>query len=322
MLSNQRQGENSSHNAAVVIPVYNRATVMRATLESVRKQRIAPSELVIVDDGSADGSADAAEHWIAEARPRFPARVIRAGHGGAAHARQIGLEAIGAAPFVAFLDSDDCWPADFLSRAIRALASNPHAVAASCDRRFFNGQGTVISADNLAEFCNDPIPWMFRHGAGVLSSTLIRTSAVREAGGWNKAAWIDSAEDTWTLSQIAVLGAWLHLPGTPCDFNWGNASACGEEGNLNTRYADRFLRWARVHEQIYERLSEKLSGSRLNRLRGPLADLWRRAGKQQEHLGNWQEAQRCYRQSCRWKPIQLRSWLRRMWCALSGRKAG
>lgn len=85
----------------VVIPAYNRAVVIERAIASVFSQTVAPSSVIVVDDGSTDGTPDLAE--------RAGATVVRSDtNGGAAQARNRGiLEAT--TPWIAFLDSDDEW---------------------------------------------------------------------------------------------------------------------------------------------------------------------------------------------------------------------
>ena len=120
----------------VVIPVYNRATIILATLESVARQTVPPAALIVVDDGSTDATAEAVEAWIDAADPPFPALLLRQPHASAATARNAGLAALGDLPLVAFLDSDDLWPDDFLARTAALLAADIEAVAATVDRKY------------------------------------------------------------------------------------------------------------------------------------------------------------------------------------------
>lgn len=87
---------------SVVIPCFNRRDLVNATLESVFAQSFTDFEVIVVDDGSTDGTFEMIEAWT----PRV--KVIRQANGGAARARNAGLrEAVG--EYVAFLDSDDLW---------------------------------------------------------------------------------------------------------------------------------------------------------------------------------------------------------------------
>jgi glycosyltransferase involved in cell wall biosynthesis len=109
---------------SVVIPAYNRATTIGAAIASVLRQTWTDFELVVVDDGSTDGTAAAAG---AIADPRL--RVVAAPRNrGAAAARNLGVaEATGA--WIAFQDSDDEWLPSKLEKQMARLAA-PDAAGA------------------------------------------------------------------------------------------------------------------------------------------------------------------------------------------------
>ncbi len=87
---------------AVVIPAYNRARVLAGTIERVLGQTLPPAEVVVVDDGSTDGTSEAAARYA----PRV--RCFRRENGGPGAARNTGV-AQTSAPWIAFCDSDDLW---------------------------------------------------------------------------------------------------------------------------------------------------------------------------------------------------------------------
>lgn len=90
---------------SVVIPTRNRVELLGAAVESVRAQSLREIEIVVVDDGSSDGT----QEWLEAASHRDPRiRVLRGAGNGPATARNLGLAAV-AAPWVAFLDDDDLW---------------------------------------------------------------------------------------------------------------------------------------------------------------------------------------------------------------------
>jgi glycosyltransferase involved in cell wall biosynthesis len=102
---------------SVVIPVYNRERYLADALESVLGQRFRPLEIVVVDDGSTDGSAAVAA--------RFPhVRVLSGEHRGVAAARNLGLDAARGA-YIAFVDSDDVWLPHKLELQMRYLHDHP-----------------------------------------------------------------------------------------------------------------------------------------------------------------------------------------------------
>ena len=87
---------------SVVIPTFNRVSLLQRTLASVEAQSFTDFEIIVVDDGSTDGTRD----WLASQRPLL--RVLEQANRGPGAARNLGArEARG--DYVAFLDSDDLW---------------------------------------------------------------------------------------------------------------------------------------------------------------------------------------------------------------------
>lgn len=98
---------NPRTEVSVVIPVFNGETHIVPTLDSVARQTVLPLEVLVVDDGSSDGTCAIVENYCA-AHPDLRLRLIRAQHVGPGGARNRGIdEAKGR--WVAFLDSDDLW---------------------------------------------------------------------------------------------------------------------------------------------------------------------------------------------------------------------
>lgn len=102
---------------SVVMPVRNRPTQILAAIASVQQQNLPAWELIVVDDGSTDRTAEVVAH-VAASDDRI--RLVRTSGGGAAAARNVGLaHALG--HYVAFLDSDNTWTPDFLRLSLAAM---------------------------------------------------------------------------------------------------------------------------------------------------------------------------------------------------------
>lgn len=87
---------------SVVVPVFNRADLLDAALDSVAAQTSPPEEIIVIDDGSENRSE------IEEVALRHGVHLIRQENAGPSAARNVGL-ASARQPWVAFLDSDDTW---------------------------------------------------------------------------------------------------------------------------------------------------------------------------------------------------------------------
>lgn len=104
---------------SVVIPLYNKRDLIGETIEGVLAQSYTAFELVVVNDGSTDGSDDVV---AAFADPRI--RLVQQQNQGAAAARNAGWSAA-RNPFVAFLDGDDQWDADYLETVAALVRDFP-----------------------------------------------------------------------------------------------------------------------------------------------------------------------------------------------------
>lgn len=104
---------------SVIIPTYNRLEYLARAIESVRAQTFADWELIVVDDGSDDGSAQMVE---ALGDPRI--QLIRQPRQGVSAARNRGIQAA-RHPWIALLDSDDRWQPTKLERQVAVLQSEP-----------------------------------------------------------------------------------------------------------------------------------------------------------------------------------------------------
>ena len=105
-------------NISVVIPTYNRRDLLRRALLSVFAQSLLPTEVVVIDDGSTDGT----DAMISREFPKVC--YYRQENGGVSSARNLGLQH-STGDWLAFLDSDDEWLPDKLTRQTAALAASP-----------------------------------------------------------------------------------------------------------------------------------------------------------------------------------------------------
>jgi glycosyltransferase involved in cell wall biosynthesis len=102
----------------VIVPTFNRADLLPHTVASILGQTEPPAEIVVVDDGSTDGTEVLAES--------FPPRVkyVRIENSGACRARNVGAS-LATTPWIAFCDSDDLWRPDKLAAQRRLLRAVP-----------------------------------------------------------------------------------------------------------------------------------------------------------------------------------------------------
>ena len=138
---------------SIVIPTYNGGRFIAQAIRSVQDQTLTDWELIVVDDGSADGTAEIVE---AHARLDRRMRLIRQENRGEAAARNRGLAGIDAGSrFVIFFDHDDVWERTALATLHRALVADPVAVAAQGLARFIDANGERFELGNAEAMGRD-----------------------------------------------------------------------------------------------------------------------------------------------------------------------
>src|SRR4051812_26007971 len=126
----------------VVVPMHNAERTIAATLASICAQTHRSLDIVVVDDGSTDGSAAIVDGW---SRRDARIRLVNQANPGVAAARHTGAAASGP-PFLAFVDADDLWAPTKLACQLTALEeAGPTAGLAYCWYASINQQDRVVS---------------------------------------------------------------------------------------------------------------------------------------------------------------------------------
>lgn len=129
-------------NISVVIPVYNREKYIKKCIQSILEQTYQPMEIIVVDDGSTDGTIDK----IKEIDSKIVRVVSGGGNHGAQNARNIGIsEARG--DWIAFLDSDDMWLPGKLEKQKDCVEKSGRPVCAGGGLILRNGKQTASWLD-------------------------------------------------------------------------------------------------------------------------------------------------------------------------------
>lgn len=112
---------NNTQYLSIVIPLYNKKDSIIATLKSILLQSYNKFEIIIVDDGSTDNSADIVK-TISDKR----IRLIQKDNGGVCSARNLGIRKA-KYDYIAFLDADDLWDTLYLEEQIKLINEYPKA---------------------------------------------------------------------------------------------------------------------------------------------------------------------------------------------------
>lgn len=141
---------NDSPLVSIVIPAWNSERWLAETVQSALAQSHSAWEMVIVNDGSSDGTLNLANRLAAT---DLRIRVISRENGGLCAARNSGFEiTTPASSYVIFLDADDLWEPDMLEHLVGKLEANPEPIAAYGLCRYIDEKGNFIKVGELEEF--------------------------------------------------------------------------------------------------------------------------------------------------------------------------
>ena len=244
---------------SVIIPAFNSEVSLRVAVDSAIAQTSSALEIIIIDDGSTDGTAAVAESYGDRVR------LLKQENLGQGAARNHGLtEASG--EYVAFLDADDRWDHEFLYKMERFLDHHQNAVAASCAFAAERGDGVYHGPDNYNELLEQhPDGLVLEDFFGFWAekdhvrtgTALIRRSAIEEIGLQNPKLRISQDLEYWAL--LGTCGEWGLLP----EVLWhGGSISFAKKTGWRRRYAARRKRTPSV-ELWQERVMPRLTSDQV-----------------------------------------------------------
>jgi len=189
---------------SVIIPAWNAEKTLPATLQSAAAQTYRNVEILIIDDGSTDGTAEIAAEFC---RAHQQARYLRKRNGGVASARNLGIgEAKG--EWIAPLDADDLWHPTRIEKMIAAALAVPERVGFTyCWQRVIDERGRVVGSEKGWAFSGPAfLQLSYINAVGGGSGLLLERSALRKIGGYDESLHSRNAqgcEDVMVQLQVA-----------------------------------------------------------------------------------------------------------------------
>lgn len=191
---------------SVVIPLYNKEKSIASTLQTVLNQTFTDYEIVIVNDGSTDGSVEEIEK-VQDDR----IRLVHQPNAGVSAARNRGIEEA-KGDLIAFLDADDEWKPEYLATQYHLFQKYPECSVFACNYEFrdvsgkvtptlihklpFVGEDGILSNYFEVASCSHPPLWT--------SAVMVKKQAMQAIGGFPLG--IKSGEDLLTWARLAVNG--------------------------------------------------------------------------------------------------------------------
>jgi glycosyltransferase involved in cell wall biosynthesis len=183
---------------SVVIPNYNGSKYLEETLDSIFAQSHQAHEVLVVDDGSTDNSLAILEEYK---KLHANLKVIKQQNGGPSKARNLGvLHAQG--NFIAFLDSDDLWHKDFLTK-MALLIDNTQCHLAYANYLWFDQNKQYVNQkakDNPMELFD-----LWSDSMLSPSGLVFEKASLLNIGGWDEELWACEDMDLWFRAKMANL---------------------------------------------------------------------------------------------------------------------
>jgi len=191
---------------SVIIPLYNKRAEIAGTLRSALGQSCPAHEIVVVDDGSTDGSADVVRQVVREDESGVPVKLIAQINAGECAARNRAMvEATG--EWFALLDADDQWETDYLATIASLIERYPGCGAYCTAFNIVGKNGRCVPSDSPDRegVVEDYFREAMRHYILIPSATTLSREAVAAVGGFPEGMKLGGDQFMWVK---LVAGGW------------------------------------------------------------------------------------------------------------------
>lgn len=286
---------------SVVIPVFNGQPFVAKAVASVRAQTVRDVEIIVVDDGSVDGT-----QAVLEVLQRtMGIRWFQQEHGGPARSRNRGIAAA-RGEFIALLDCDDVWLPEKLQAQLALMTARPEVGVVHTDYESVDEVGRRLEYVRACQ-STEPLVRAFVGGHGVLPSTLlVRRTAIEQIGALNPELYGSEDSDlAIRLYRVTRFACVEQVLVKKLQRGHGYRDMAFDEGTHREKVLVSRERFLTALEAMAPLTREQRSA--LNR---EWANYFLVRGRAADWKGNRSEAQRFYRQAIRVAPARLRPYTR------------
>jgi len=232
----------------VVIPVHNGAATVARAIDSALQQDVRPVEIIVVDDGSTDATAEILTGY----RDRIT--VLRQQRRGPSSARNAGAAAARARDLIGFLDADDIWHPNMLCLMVHCLQRERAAVLAFCDLEGVEQSEVVVPGMVDERFAHPPSmeELLTRWWPVFTSATVMRRDALDKCGGFSEEFKMPGFEDPYLWLLMREQGPFAYLPQRLVRYR------CHPARERMEKYAAGYQVFCRLVEQRYGRMAKRL----------------------------------------------------------------
>lgn len=205
---------------SVVIPAFNSEAFIGDALASIAAQTLTDVEVLVVDDGSTDGTIREAERWAG----KLDLTVVRQANAGPSAARNNGIRRARAAR-CALLDADDLMLPDLLAAQVAALDANPSVGLVVTDVETFDDRGTLLPARWRFEADDDPLERLVMENYVTTSAVMAPTACFIDAGLFPEDRRVAEDYELWLRMAVRWRVALIDRPLVRYRYTSGSLSA-------------------------------------------------------------------------------------------------
>ena len=172
------QAQGDAPLISVIIPTFNRASFISEAIDSVLQQSYQKIELLVVDDGSTDNTAEIMSRYTADPRVRF----FQQPNQGQSVARNLALQ-YAKGEFICCLDSDNRWLPGKLEKSLAVFKQHPEVDIVYGDIVTIDENGDEITRQNMPRYSGRITKYLFRDNCVSINTSMVRRKCFDEMGG-------------------------------------------------------------------------------------------------------------------------------------------
>ncbi|MEJ7701253.1 MAG: glycosyltransferase family A protein [Pyrinomonadaceae bacterium] len=238
------------------VPSYNHAPFVEKCLKSIVRQTLPPKKLLVIDDGSCDGSPQIIEKVLKDCP--FDAELIARRNRGLCATLNEGF-AKSSGEYFAYLGSDDVWLPEFLEKRVELLGTRRQAILAFGHAFLYDEDDRIFDCtDNWTSFADDDMLPLLLRGVIFPSASVVYRREALENHKWNENSVL---EDYELYLKLSADGEFAFDPSVLCGWRQHDSNVSGD-------FPLMLEEWIAAQNRVADRL--KISRSELDKIQTEL----------------------------------------------------
>lgn len=276
---------------SIITPTFNRERTITLAVESVLAQSYQHWELLIIDDGSVDGTREKLSSYLEDGRIQYRFQDNQ----GQSVARNLGLQYAQGA-LICFLDSDDLWVPEKLERQVALMQAHPEVDVLHSDEILIDEQGHELSRKNMRRYSGRIARQMLVDNSVSINTVMARRECFDAMGGFSGRYGVADDYDIWL--RFSARYTFLYVPEY-----WGYYRVMPDQIS-----SDKERRFAANENIVRDFIEEHGSALQPREIRWGLARFYCRKARYFAMTGRSATAWRAIGRAFRFSPLDVVVW--------------